>query len=359
MNTHKSGTVLRCLLTLAMLVPLSMSGQTKGPGEEVATSGFVDFYFSRNFARPTSHSNKYRNFDVAENQFALSLAEISFQKAGAPIGFRIDADFGSTNDLVQGSAQSTLNNLQQAYISVVAPVGSGLTIEAGKFVTHMGLEVIESKDNWNYSRSFLFAWAIPYFHVGLRATYPLLENLSVSGYLYNGWNNIVDNNDAKTFGATLNFIPVDGVSVIVNWIGGSEQPDSLAAGKRNVVDIILALQIDERLSIAANADYGSEFLPAGFVSWKGVALYGRLKIDDRSGLAVRAEVFSDPDGYETGIAHDLREITVTYEYRLVSNLLLRGEYRHDWSTAASFDERTGINVLTHQNTFALGSVISF
>jgi len=33
-------------------------------------------------------------------------------------------------------------------------------------VTPAGAEVVESKDNWNYSRGLLFAWAIPYFHFG-------------------------------------------------------------------------------------------------------------------------------------------------------------------------------------------------
>ena len=32
-----------------------------------------------------------------------------------------------------------------------------------------GAEVIETHSNWNYSRSLLFAWAIPYYHMGLRA----------------------------------------------------------------------------------------------------------------------------------------------------------------------------------------------
>ena len=40
------------------------------------------------------------------------------------------------------------------------PVGRGLTLDVGKFVTQHGAEVIESKDNWNYSRSFMFALAI-------------------------------------------------------------------------------------------------------------------------------------------------------------------------------------------------------
>ena len=28
--------------------------------------------------------------------------------------------------------------------------------------------MIEAKDNWNYSRSLLFALAIPFYHVGVR-----------------------------------------------------------------------------------------------------------------------------------------------------------------------------------------------
>ena len=39
-------------------------------------------------------------------------------------------------------------------------------MDFGKFVTSAGAEVIESKDNWNYSRSLLFAYAIPYWHFG-------------------------------------------------------------------------------------------------------------------------------------------------------------------------------------------------
>ncbi len=47
-----------------------------------------------------------------------------------------------------------------------------MQIDAGKFVTPIGAEVIESQDNWNYTRSTLFGYAIPFYHTGLRATVP-------------------------------------------------------------------------------------------------------------------------------------------------------------------------------------------
>jgi len=93
--------------------------------------------------------------------------------------------------------------LQQAYLTAVVPVGNGLTADVGKFVTHMGYEVIESKDNWNYSRSLLFAWAIPYFRTGLRLTYPFTDNLSVAVHVVNGWNSLVDNNARKSLGLQM------------------------------------------------------------------------------------------------------------------------------------------------------------
>jgi putative OmpL-like beta-barrel porin-2 len=48
-------------------------------------------------------------------------------------------------------------DLQEAYGSYKIPVGSGLTLKAGKFVTLLGYEVIESPLNLNFSRSFLTA----------------------------------------------------------------------------------------------------------------------------------------------------------------------------------------------------------
>ena len=53
-----------------------------------------------------------------------------------------------------------------AYLSYQAPVGKGLEIDFGKFVTALGFEVIKTKDDLNYSRSLLFTMAIPFYHMG-------------------------------------------------------------------------------------------------------------------------------------------------------------------------------------------------
>ncbi len=349
------------MLLLGVLTGLPVTA-TAQEGEQpggVAMTGFVDFYFSKNLARPASHANKFRNFDVTENQFDLALAEIVFQKTASPVGFRIDADFGSANDMVQGGTQSTLNNLQQAYLSAVLPVGDGLSVDVGKCVTHMGYEVIESRDNWNYSRSLLFALAIPYYHVGIRAAYPVLSNLTVTGYLYNGWNNLRDNNDAKTVGASLIASPTDRLSLIAGWLGGNEQVDSTGVGARHVFDATVVFRPTDNLAFAVNGSYGTENQPSGSATWKGIALYARYLFSGATGIALRAEVYDDADGFSTGIPRQLREVTATLEQTLFTHLLVRAEYRHDWSSVEAFDDRHGVDLQKVQDTFAIGTVITF
>ena len=147
-------------------------------------SGFADVYYLYNFNKPgTAYKlgdveveNALRAFDVAHNSFSLNLAEIAVEKkptADSRGGFRIDLDYGPTAAMVayDPAARASIQNIQQAYVSYLAPTGYGLQFDFGKFVTPTGNEVIETKDNWNYSRSLLFALAIPYYHMGMRAAY--------------------------------------------------------------------------------------------------------------------------------------------------------------------------------------------
>ncbi len=93
------------------------------------------------------------------------------------MGARIDLIFGRTNTFINKAATNgkgdQLNYIEQAFMSLKPPKAKGLEMDFGKFVTSAGAEVIESKDNWNYSRSLLFAYAVPYFHFGLRSSLPV------------------------------------------------------------------------------------------------------------------------------------------------------------------------------------------
>ena len=79
-------------------------------------------------------------------------------------------------------------------MSLKPPKAKGFELDFGKFVTSAGAEVIEAKDNWNYSRSLLFVNAIPYWHFGARTSLPVSKTETIGFQLVNGWNNITKNN---------------------------------------------------------------------------------------------------------------------------------------------------------------------
>ncbi len=330
----------------------------KDTASPVVLTGFVDSYFSWNVDRPASHINRLANFDLTENQFMMSMADIDLQKAASPIGFHIECALGSTVDIISAGNAESARFFQQAYLTAVLPVGAGLTVDAGKFVTHMGYETIKAKDNANYSRSFLFAWAIPYYHTGIRASYPLRENLTASVDVCNGWNS-APGNSGKTFGASVSFAPVPSLSLTADWIGGPEQPDSVGSDFRHVFEGVVVLQASDRFSVAIDGLYGSEKLPWGMATWKGAALYGRYALSDASALSARAEVYSDPEGYTTALSQDLGEFTFTYEQRFLGALIFRGEYRYDWSNAGAFDGSGGDASRRNQSRIGLACIVTF
>lgn len=80
------------------------------PARKLAWNGLVDAHYSYNFNRPSTQTNRLRNFDVYENQFGLSLVKLSVQHAAQPVGFRINFAAGPTNDVVHRIPPSSTNS---------------------------------------------------------------------------------------------------------------------------------------------------------------------------------------------------------------------------------------------------------
>jgi hypothetical protein len=337
---------------LVLCVPGVSTSQESAASSPITYSGFFDAYYIKNLGNPASGLNKIRVFDPVDNEFNLALGEIDFVKKADPVGFRVDVGTGKVSGI------SLTGLIQQAYVTIVIPIGDGLTVDAGQFVTHMGYEVIESKDNWNYSRSILFGYAVPFYHTGARFSYPVLSNLNATVSVLNGWNLVTDNNTFKTLGLTLNYALLPTTNIILNAISGVEATAPVY-GKRNVYDLIITHQMTDDLSLAFNADYGQERLAAGLATWKGEAVYAKYALDPKSALALRFEMYNDAGGgYTTLSAQKLSEITATYEYKPVDNLILRGEIRNDMSDVSYFDTDKAGGSKT-QLTLLLGAIVTF
>ncbi len=334
--------------------------------KEVEVSGFIDGYFGYNFNKPAGRVNVLRNFDTRSNQFALNLAEIVIEKKPNPlnsrVGFRLDLDYGPATDLVHASepgGSEVYKVIQQAYGSYLAPVGSGLQIDVGKFVTWNGAEVIETKDNWNYSRGLLFSWAIPYYHAGVRAKYSFNSKVSLMGAVVNGWNNVEENNSGKTFGVSLTWVPTPKLSIIQNFTTGPEQTND-RHHFRHLLDTVVTYNFNKQWAVMGNYDYAQDTLTSGGkVHWQGIAAYLHYAPTEKLAFTPRYEWFGDYNGFATGTAQRVKEFTMTAEYKVKPTLMMRFEYRRDWSDHLFFPKSDPLILAKSQSTALAGLIWTF
>jgi hypothetical protein len=323
-------------------------------------SGLVDGYYDFNFNHPNpgANGNQLYNFDVNANQFSLNMLKLSMSHAADPIGFQVDFGFGRAFEIIHASDTSADLHIEQAFVSWKPPKGKGFQFDFGQFVTSAGAEVIESNANWNYSRSILFAWAIPYYHFGARITQPMGSHFTAGVQVVNGWNNVVDNNSGKTIGLIGNFTGKK-ATWSNNYYTGPENPGT-NKGFRNLYDTTLLLTPADKFNAYINFDWASNKNPDNTTSkWYGIAGAAKIQMDGKNAFTPRYEWFHDAQGASTGLAQALQEFTLTYEYKWVEGLLSRIEYRRDWSTKDFFMKGLTPGASKSQSTLAIAFVAFF
>lgn len=322
-------------------------------------SGFVDGYYSYNANRPaagtlTGQINQLYNFNDQTDQFNLSAAKLTLNHDPDPVGAHVDVIYGRTNTLINGGAEG--NYLEQAFLSFKPVKAKGFEADFGKFVTSAGAEVIESKDNWNYSRSLLFVNAIPYFHFGLRTSMPVSKVETVGVQVVNGWNNVTTNNGGATVGLTSALVKPK-YTWNLNYYTGPSNANT-EKGYRNLIDTTVLYTPNAKFNAYLNYDYGQN-RNGSLAHWQGEALAAREQVTANAALAARAEYFSDKDGSQTGLGQAVKEFTVTYEYKWPEGLLARLEYRRDWSNQNYFTKGNTLLDVDAQSTLTAGFVAFF
>ena len=338
-------------------------------------NGLVDGYYGFNFNTPANRTNGLRLFDNATNQFALNLIEVGLDKApdaGSRLGYDVTLGFGNAMNVVNSSDPGGLGfaqYLKQAYVSYLAPVGKGVTLTFGKFVTPVGAEVIEGNKNWNYSRSLLFNYATPFYHFGISAAYTFNVKYTLTGYVVNGWNNLVDTyNSGKTGGLSFAWIPNKKVSITQSWLGGPGATPLDGGNWRNLSDTVVTYTPNSKLSLMANGDYGrvQGLTPLaaaacgaackGAVDWSGVAGYARYQFTPLWALAGRYEYYNDHTGFTTGTRQHINEFTGTVERKVAQHLITRAEYRFDDSNNSHAFNKDATKFASTQSTVTGGLI---
>ena len=409
----------------------------------ITLSGYVDTSYTYQFAGageygtngntgtgPANTHAALRQFDTSNNTFNINAVKIALEKALPDknewaAGFRIDTIYGEDAKFlgdsgIQGTATSANTSglaLEQALVKFRIPVGNGLDIYAGKFVTFLGYEVIESPANLNFSRGLLFTNLIPLTHTGVYADYKFNSTFEAKLGIVDGWNNSTSSSvgnanlngteDSGSFGKaitgqlTIN-APGGNANITQSFIYSPEGEPGVVGhdnGSLAVYDIwgnwnptfvkdsalLLGFNLDFGYNSASGAPNPSSTtgLPAlapgtanndSNTFWGG-ALYAQYKFSKVFSLAGRGEyIHSDSSlfpkfggtngGFSTNSAgllvdtpsQDDFSFTLTASFNVWDNLLTRVEYRLD---ALSGDSTAIGHGEQLQHEISLNAVYSF
>ncbi len=367
----------------------------------ITLSGYVDVSYTNQFAgrgqefdqSDINNNNQHtlREFDANANGFNVQAVKIALEKALPDknewaAGFRIDTIMGSDAKLLGDTAFGSSTTqypiaLEQALVKFRIPVGNGLDIYAGKFVTFLGYEVIESPANLNFSRGLLFTNAIPLTNTGVYADYKFNDIVEAKFGVVDGWNNsqsTVSSDPAsyafggKAITGQVNVTaPGKNANICTSFIYSPDSSEPLINpnpittnafdnGPSVVFDIWgnwnPIFVKDSALTLGFNVDLGWTGA-AGFPStsgspgngdtntWWGIALYTSYKINKVVTLSGRGEYLHSDETFDTfpkyGFGFEGSEnalnpatqddfsYTLTAAFNIWDNLLTRIEYRVD------------------------------
>lgn len=317
-----------------------------------------------------------RAFDVHANRPTINLIELEVEKVPnrGRFGFKVDLAGGDTQKIIfdtikavsPDSLSNAEENIQHASLSYLAPIGTGLRVDVGKFVTHIGGETIESIKNRNFSHAFFYTYAIPFQDTGVRLNYAFNSKVYGELYILKGWNVTKDNNDGKTVGLSLGWTPSPKFSLYANYMGGPEQNNN-DDNLRHLIDLQAIFLSSPTLQTMVNVDVATDENALGSgedARWGGVALTLRKTIGDHFFPTVRAEYYNDQDGFTTGVGQRLWGTTFTADYRIggaksFTKVLIRPEIRYDRSSETFFSRKSDFRSERDQLTAGVGLVLYF
>lgn len=362
--------IFRYVLLLSLFAVLHFSAMAQSvvdstakaePASGFKYSGYFDTYYFANMNNPSSRSNLgasgiSRGFDRYPGQFQLGmfLNRMSYTvkraEVVAEIGFGPNVEYGSYGNDFRYKWGNVIANttyssilIKQAYINYKAT--DKLTFTAGQFGTHIGYEYIDAPLNFHYSINNTFNAGIPFYHIGLKATYAFSDKVSLMGGIVNGTDGFNDNNRGKSFIGQLFVSPAQGLNVYFNTIQGNEG-NARATGKDTtswfgILDLVATYQITERFMLGTWLMYGSlkgEFQGSAYATetknWGGANLYATYKFSDLFTFGTRIEYFDNTSGARAlltnGAGTDVMTYTFTGNFSLADGALtLKPEFRID------------------------------
>jgi Putative beta-barrel porin-2, OmpL-like. bbp2 len=192
--------------------------------------------------------------------------------------------------------------LAEAYGGYHINVLDGINVDAGIFLSYIGLFSYYNFDNWAYQPSYVSS-NTPWFFQGLRVQIFPNPHLKIEPWLINGWQSYGSANSRKGLGGQIKWTPRPWVNVISNNYGlGHDDLYIPNRGRVHTDDSVEIKYFDrpgqtlDKMAFSFTGDMGCEFGPSTTTSTgvylQGVSCHGDTKDPKSVGAASSDEHFA-------------------------------------------------------------------
>src|SRR2546423_7818981 len=147
-----------------------------------------------------------RLYDRLQNRFMLNALGVVLDKPYDPAkfsaGFHTELLVGQDATVIQSGGffdPATPADLPHLYVTLNVPTasGNGLQFKVGRIPTLMGLEVIETYANPNWSEGNQFVYVENFTATGISVGTKFNDHVDAQFRVINGWDQVADNNTPK------------------------------------------------------------------------------------------------------------------------------------------------------------------
>lgn len=187
-----------------------------------------DTHYMNSFNQPIDHTlggstESFRNGEFQVEQISVG-GDFHWQNVRGRIltMFGLFATTTPRNDASTGVGQWDLRNayryVSEAYGGYHFNVNHGLNVDAGIFVSYIGLFSYYNFDNWTYQPSYVSS-NTPWFFNGLRIQWFPTNKLKIEPWIINGWQSYAKFNGHRGLGGQILYRPKEWLSLVFNNYG--------------------------------------------------------------------------------------------------------------------------------------------
>ena len=216
----------------------------KHTNETIITgSGYLDADYNYNFANPIDNTNTISSTIGRHNEVHINLASVGVDATYKNMIGRVLLQYGAMQHIVQELDESVnrgrntgtgnLKFIREGAAGYHFNKWYGINIEAGIFMSYMGLESYMVQDNWCFQRSLVCEFT-PFYFQGARLQMHPTKKLKQEFLLLNGWQSYNSFGNSPGAGSSTYWRPNENLQFAANFYYGhdTKNPDTLGNQSR-------------------------------------------------------------------------------------------------------------------------------